>query len=144
MPPSACRVQGLGGGDGDMALSWRVEEAELLWAQGQAAMATSLARALLQRALDHAPAAASGSDARVHAERLATLQSTLGRWLAENRRASIISLSSCCMWGLALRHYVMHAHVAFYDVGFETPGGVHRRLDACSGAGRRARARCWT
>jgi hypothetical protein len=71
-----------------MALSWRVEEAELLWAQGQAGMATSLARALLQRALDQAPpaAAAGGADVRAHAERLAMLQSTLGRWLAENRR----------------------------------------------------------
>lgn len=67
-----------------MVASWRTEEAELLWAQGRRGMAIRLGRALLTRMLaappDQAPAP----------ERLSSLQSTLGTWLAANRCAPIL------------------------------------------------------
>lgn len=69
-----------------MVLPWRSEEAELLWARGQRGMATQLAAALL----GHASQLSNGAAA----EQLATLQSTLGRWLAENRRAQVPKHSS--------------------------------------------------
>jgi len=58
---------------------WRMEEAKLLWAQGQHGMAIRLGQALLERML-----AASNSDA----EQLTRLQSLLGKWLAWNRWSS--------------------------------------------------------
>ncbi len=55
---------------------WRMEEAKLLWAQGQHSMAIRPIQALLARM-----AAAGQTDA----EQLAQLRSMLGKWLALNR-----------------------------------------------------------
>lgn len=57
-------------------VSWRMEEAKLLWAQEQHSMAIRLGQALLQK-MSRASAGNS--------EQLARLQSLLGKWLAWNR-----------------------------------------------------------
>lgn len=59
---------------------WRMEEAKLMWAQGQHGMAIRLGQVLLKRML-----AAPNSDA----EQLTRLQSLLGKWLAWNRWSSL-------------------------------------------------------
>jgi hypothetical protein len=62
------------------AVLWRMEEAKLLWAQGQSSMAIHLVQALLSR-LQAAAAADAGH--------LLRLQSLLGKWLALNRCHSL-------------------------------------------------------
>jgi hypothetical protein len=73
-----------------------MEEAKLLWAQGQHSMAIQLGRALLNK---------MKADAHGDAEQLTRLQSLLGKWLAWNRCPTHLPCSCICVLEISPRFH---------------------------------------
>ena len=78
----------------------RMEEAKLLWAQGQQSMAMRVAWALL---------GSSGSAAPMEKLQRSRLQSLLGKWLSLNRCGALSQSMPACACNLALKY--AHTHI---------------------------------